>query len=674
VNLYERLTTQPREKMAPAPISVFGGVAPEKAPLCVTRRLFGGTKLRSSCLDWGFFRHNSDDSNSVNGPTICKPQSQESSRVPEAADLAADWKVNTMKRGTECRLTNERAIPLAIFGLAVLLLLWATGLQADVSASLDRDRIVLGETVTLVIQTNDTQQNLDPSLDALQEDFVLLDRRSETQMSIVNGQQSAVMRLLITLEPKREGELLIPALNFGQQSTQPMRVVVEAAPDVPEGEMPPVFIELEIDPRDGPHYVHAQFRLTVRVFYLANLTEAAITPPEPANAAVRLLDEVPFQAERGDQRYRVLERHYAVFPERSGPLQIPAMTLSGRLVERRSDRLWQPSVRGRRIEASSEALDLNILPRPVSFTADHWLPARQLQLSQNISAGDTPTVGEPVTRTIIIDAVGLEENMLTEPSWPEIPGARIYPDQPQGITRDDGRWVLGHKEFRYAVVPEQAGELVLPELKLEWWDTVNDRQQTAVLPEQRLTIMPSTLEIAAPIEADAPAARSVTDSQMSGSAAQSVSALWPGLTLLFAGLWLATLFLWLRGRHKGPHKGPRQASSAEQRIQAESALLKEFQRACEKTDAGEARKSLGRWLKQFGPAGLRGSLVELARESKDAALAARLRELDAVGFHSEAGSNWDGPGTWTAFLDWQQNARRQKQESPLAVTDLYTRS
>jgi len=43
-------------------------VASENAPLGVTRRLFGVTKLRSSCLDWCIFRHNSDDSNSVNRP------------------------------------------------------------------------------------------------------------------------------------------------------------------------------------------------------------------------------------------------------------------------------------------------------------------------------------------------------------------------------------------------------------------------------------------------------------------------------------------------------------------------------------------------------------------------------------------------------------------------------
>ena len=51
--------------MAPAPIFVLSGVVPEKAPLGVTRRLFDGTKPHSSCLDWDFFRHNSDESNSV---------------------------------------------------------------------------------------------------------------------------------------------------------------------------------------------------------------------------------------------------------------------------------------------------------------------------------------------------------------------------------------------------------------------------------------------------------------------------------------------------------------------------------------------------------------------------------------------------------------------------------
>jgi len=37
--------------MVPAPEFLWNGVAPENAPLGVTRHLFDGTKLRSSCLD-----------------------------------------------------------------------------------------------------------------------------------------------------------------------------------------------------------------------------------------------------------------------------------------------------------------------------------------------------------------------------------------------------------------------------------------------------------------------------------------------------------------------------------------------------------------------------------------------------------------------------------------------
>ena len=264
------------------------------------------------------------------------------------------------------------------------------------------------------------------------------------------------------LEPRRSGDLQIPPLNVGASTTRAIDVHVDPAPELEPGELPPVFIEVSVTPEASPHYVNAQLGLIVRVYYKQNLTEAAISQPEPSPASVRLLDELAFQADRNGIRYRVLERRYAIFPERSGELTIPPLQLSGRLVERRKDRLWQPSVRGRRIQAKSEAVQLTIQPRPANAAGDSWQPARQLELTEQLSV-DGLRVGEPVTRTVIVDAVGLEENMITEPDWPEISHARIYPDQPQGISRDDGQWVLGHKEFRYAVVPEKEGELVLPE-------------------------------------------------------------------------------------------------------------------------------------------------------------------------------------------------------------------
>jgi hypothetical protein len=554
--------------------------------------------------------------------------------------------------------------------LAVLmwLLFTAPAWGADVSARLDRDRIVEGETVTLVLQTTDPQQTLDIDVSVLEPDFQLLDQRSETQMSIVNGRQSAVVRLLLTLEPKRSGRLTIPELNVSGETTPALQINVEPAPEAAEGDTPPVFIEVELEPADGYYYVHAQFGLTVRVYYQQNLTEAAISQPEPEPAAVRLLDEVPYQAERNGERYRVLERHYAIFPERSGALTIPPLKLSGRLVERRSDRLWQPTVRGRRIQVESEPVTLEVLPRPPSFLGTHWQPARRFNLSQQVSATDTLRVGEPVTRTIIIDAVGLEENMIAEPDWPEIANARIYPDQPQGISRDDGRWVLGHKEFRYAVVPEKAGELVLPELKIHWWDTVVNVAHTAVLPEKVLTVEPSALAPQSPQPAAGVDAMQPHAAAEPGQAAAPQAGLWRWLTLLFAVLWLATLALFFRGR--GAESGGGGAGRSEQDAR-ESELLSRLKKACNGNDPAAARRALSAWLNRFGPESASGSLLDFASGLETAELRGDVRALDSFGYKPGADSAWEGRALWRSFDEWRKAWVSAAAQRRASVTDIY---
>jgi hypothetical protein len=367
------------------------------------------------------------------------------------------------------------------------------------------------------------------------------------------------------------------------------------------------------------------------VYYLQNLTEAAISQPEPAPASVRLLDELAFQAERNGVRYRVLERHYAIFPERSGELTIPPLHLSGRLVEPRKDRLWQPSVRGRRIQAKSEAIQLTIQPRPANAAGVSWQPARQLELTEQLTSVDGLRVGEPVTRTVIVDAVGLEENMITEPDWPEISHVRIYPDQPQGISRDDGQWVLGHKEFRYAVVPEKEGELVLPELTVHWWDTVNDRQRTSVLPSRVIKVQPSALT-------------SLPQQALLAPAPEAAGA----------------------PRNPGGNGGPGTVPGED-----ESQLLKSLKQACNLGDTGQARRALGTWLDRFGPANASGSLLDFAADLEDQSLRAVVYAMDADGFRPDSNGSWDGKQFWKQFEAWRKVWQTSSATGKPPVTDLY---
>ena len=549
------------------------------------------------------------------------------------------------------------------------LILCALPLQAaDVSARIDRDRIVEGETITLILQTDDPQQTLDADLAVLEKDFAVLDRRSETQMSIVNGRQSATVRLMLVLEPRSSGNLQVPPLNVGGSTTRAINVQVDPAPEPEPGEQPPVFIEVAVTPENPPHYVNAQLGLIVRVYYQHNLTEAAISQPEPAPASVRLLDEVAFQADRNGVRYRVLERHYAIFPERSGELVIPSLQLSGRLVERRSDRLWQPSVKGRRIQVQSEPVHLNIKPRPVSAAGDSWQPARKLELSQQISATDGLRVGEPVTRTVIVDAIGLEENMITEPAWPEISDTRIYPDQPQGISRDDGQWVLGHKEFRYAVVPEKEGELVLPQLTVYWWDTISDQQRESVLSSQVIQVQPSAVT---PLPQSAiTASESTTAGGPPGAGTNGGPAYWRWLTLLFAFLWLSTLGIaWRMRIRRTSQKIDKQSLRSED----ESLLLKSLKRACDSADSGQARKALGAWLTGFGPENSSGSLLDFAAGLDDEAWRVSVYAMDSHGYRPESNENWNSSNFWKQFEAWKKAWKASAAAEKPPLTDLYAK-
>jgi hypothetical protein len=314
---------------------------------------------------------------------------------------------------------------------------------------------------------------------------------------------------------------------------------------------------------------------------------------------------------------------------------------------------------------------VNISPRPANFSGAAWQPARSYRLGEQLSTSGDIRVGEPVTRTVIIDAVGLEENMIAEPDWNEIPDARVYPDQPQGISRDDGEWVLGHKEFRYAVVPEREGSLVLPEIKVVWWDTVANQERTSILPSRTINVLAANIgQPADPLAAQgrenamaAPMADASDRRPMSGG-------FWPWLTLAFAVLWLATL-AWAVARRPQGAVPPR----AREHEAREEALRAAFKRACGRNDAAAARLALRAWLKQAAPvsSSARASLVDFAKMCGNDDLARAVRELDAAGFSPQADRAWDGSALYRAWRDWNKKVLIADSKAEPALTDLYAR-
>src|SRR5690606_27246441 len=96
----------------------------------------------------------------------------------------------------------------------------------NLTASVDRDTLALTETFTLTLRY-DEQINATPDYELLQKDFDILNTRSGTQMSIINGSMEASTEWKIALAPKRIGKLLIPSFNVDGAISDAIEITIE---------------------------------------------------------------------------------------------------------------------------------------------------------------------------------------------------------------------------------------------------------------------------------------------------------------------------------------------------------------------------------------------------------------------------------------------------------------
>ena len=188
---------------------------------------------------------------------------------------------------------------------------------------------------------------------------------------------------------------------------------------------------------------------------------------------------------------------------------------------------------------------------------------------------DEMHVGDPVTRTIRLQAQGLGFEQLPELTLAAPDGAEIYPDKPDTRTRDDGTWLYGERVRKFAFVPSRPGTLTIPGASVRWWDTAHDRAETVELPARTIKVLPavgkpatgSAATGAASQPENSPVDAASATPQATGATPASLTSLriWQMLALLALVLWLVTLALWWRSRRAtsatsaqpGPRRGSR---------------------------------------------------------------------------------------------------------------------
>lgn len=605
---------------------------------------------------------------------------------------------------------NKLSARLLLLTTIIMTLILPGLVYADVTARLDRNQIATGDTVSLRITTSGKDAGQQPDLTPLQKDFDIVGTSRSNQIHIINGQRSDKFEWIIELAPLSSGELIVPSLEIANSRTPELTLKVSeqtATTDSDTGQS--VFVRSEISPSDGDTYVQQQILYTTRLYYRVPLLEGSFSEPEIENAIVeRLGEDTQYNTTVDGQNYQVVERRYAIFPERSGKLDIKPLIFSGRTLAAskqrssigRMDSLMEQMLQqrgfndsffagspfadpGKRLRLSSNAISLDIKARPQDASGQHWLPTEKFQLKDSWET--TPPViqaGEPVTRTLTLEAKGLEASQLPELKLRGSDSLHIYSEQAALSNRTDGDWVYGRSEQKFTYVASQHGKISLPPISVTWWDTIHHKQQTTTLPAREITVLAGSGQsssLVKPKEQTATQSSTHNSSMLDKIAPKDIPEADSAITsndnriywLMGTGSILILLLISYLIRKQLKNK-PRDidttnshASSAinfhnQKKIQLKE-ITSKLHEACIQSDPQAAAHTLLQWAAVNWPEQTPRSLGSIAVKVTSGQKA--IRELESV-LYGPSGGEWNGQQLWEAFNSGLLDSRNS-QDNPV---------
>lgn len=373
--------------------------------------------------------------------------------------------------------------------LAALALLLIQNPVLEVSATVDRERLAVGEQVVYTLKAigrSTAAFRIDlPSFDGL----ALVERRERTDV-VISREAARIFTLELELRAEQVGTWEIGAIRVEQGDASAFSpavsvTVVNASagsspglesdlialiPRVPSPRSgrPSVFVVTtgeQVFAGDQVNVLTAAWLprgLRLRLRQPPSLSPPALpgvwsTPraPVPGAVASRVID---------GETYDLFVGLQTVYPLNPGPLTIPPARLSWMQPGRSST----GDDRRQSVESGSTNLVVRPLPvtgRPGGFDGP---VARDLSVSYRLAVSSA-RAGSVLQVDIIVTGSG---NLPLWPSpkvaWP--PEARVYEEGTEGSVRTMGQRLGGTKRFRLSVVPDSAGSLSLPPIEYPYFD------------------------------------------------------------------------------------------------------------------------------------------------------------------------------------------------------------
>lgn len=414
------------------------------------------------------------------------------------------------------------------FSLSILLgMALITSVRAQTfNAVVNRTEVPQGETFVLTLDLANGDDSGNPDLSVLDNDFIVYSVGNAFKYNYVNGVSSKSRQWQIALMPKNAGQITIPAIKFGNLETQPITLNVvpvtaantaaSAAPASAGGyqsaeqmNKPKFSMVAEVNNKNP--FVQQQVDYTLKIYDTGGLQGDMPQFIEDGtnNWIIRSLGSPTIGSKIVNGRsLREITFRYALFPQKSGELQTPEVQFSGYYLTRSRgmndpfDDLFGGNLGGigfsdmfatrNPVVLTAKPEQVNVQPIPQNNNGNWWLPAQQVTLFAEWEPRQPVfKVGEAVNRTIYLKAVGVAESQLPELKFASVPGLKQYPDKAVAFSGIDNGQVVAVKKISNVYIPNQAGQMTLPEIAVDWFNVRTNQMERAVLPPVNINVLPA---------------------------------------------------------------------------------------------------------------------------------------------------------------------------------------
>ena len=363
----------------------------------------------------------------------------------------------------------------------------------SVTATVDKNPVMLDEAITLTVTAEGDAEREAFDSSVLLSDFVVGRTSVSSQTSIINFDTRRTTTWSTTLFPRKVGTFTIPAFTIEGQKSAPVEVRVIP---VQQGDNAPArdyYVSTEVN--NDSVYLQQQLRYTVKLYLSSQIERGSLQAPELENAQIQQLgDDKQYTELVNGRRYQVVERNFAVLPQQSGTFTIRGPVFSGEVIAPNTNQRFGFFNRTQTINRVGPDVQVEVKPIPAEVDY-HWLPSDFVQLDEEWQS-DTFTVGEPVTRTLTLTAVGVVEEQLPEIEQIYPPDFKLYPDQANSASAEKDNRLIVQRTESVAMIPTKAGSYIIPEVRVPWFNVSTGKTEYAKLPSRTVNVIAAAVAAA----------------------------------------------------------------------------------------------------------------------------------------------------------------------------------